>query len=169
MRQDAYLAERRDKRAKEGVVPVGARLAFAEKVRDLVDHRGNEVRSELATDDAVKEFVWAIREGVRQRDRTAIIQYAKIMKLVDAEMRVIHEFISEMGASSREELKSGFQTAKQAEGVDILTSIERCVAFLEGALPMHEAHRAVVVRRLGGYLPVDSDRLGTDSEPVAGA
>ncbi len=169
MKQQDYLQARRDLRKREGEVPVGARNAFAEKVRELVEYRGDQVREELGSDDAVKEFVTAIREGVKKRDRTCIIQYAKVMKLVDVEIKVVHELIHQMGAKTLDELKRGFATAKAAEGVDHPTAIERSTAYLEGILPSFEQYRQTVIKRLGGYLPIDSDRIGTDGSPVAGA
>ena len=170
MRQDAYLEQRRaDRKLPVSDVPVGRRKAYADKVRALTEVAGAQVREQLATPDVVASFCGAIKDGIVERDRTALNLYAQVMKLVGEERKLIVEFVHSMGAKSEDELRRMFMSAKQAEGADIVTAIERCTAFLEGALPMHEQHRQVVIRRLGGYLPVDTNAVGTDDQPIAGA
>jgi hypothetical protein len=144
------------------------RLAFGKGLRELVEHHKGEVLSGLMTDEVRQDFIAAIKRGVKANSRTEMIQYAQLTKLVDQEHRLVVEFVHSLGVAGEAELRRMVEAVKGAEGADLLTSVERSVTFLEAALPMLEEHRAMVIKRLGGYLPVTSDSLSTENGGIGG-
>jgi len=139
---------------KRGSVPMGMRKEFSNRVAELVQYRGDELREAFASDENVKVFHDAIMAGVRARDRTSLIQYGKIMKLVDNEVRLIHEFVARTGAKSEAELIRGFQTAKGVEDLSPHEGAEKCVTWLEMYFNAYPDQRPAALKRLGGYVPV---------------
>ena len=87
------------------VVAMGSRRAFAERMRELVERDRAQVTEQLAAENASADFVDAILWGVRQRppDRTCMNLRAQIMKSVDEERKVVHEFWLRLGVSDEAE------------------------------------------------------------------
>lgn len=135
---------------------VGKRREYAAQVRELVERAGDTVRAGLAGEETVREYVEAIKAGVRARSRTEMRLYAEVMKLLGEERKLVVEFVHSLGASGESELRRIVEAYKSAGEADTLTAIERMTTALEAMLPMHEEHRGMVIRRLGGYLPVSA-------------
>lgn len=125
---------------------------FTDHVETLVRQRGDEIREGLASDEVVREYVRAIRDGLKRRDRTCLREYGRVMKLVDAEVKVVHEFLHTFGVRTETELRGIVEAYRSAGDGDVVAAIERLTSALEVMLPMHEEHRVAVVRRLGGYV-----------------
>ena len=139
---------------RRGSVPMGLRKDFTAQVTELVALRGDELREAFSAEESVRAYYDAIMAGVRARDRTCIIQYGKVMKLVDNEVRVLHEFVARTGAKSEAELIRGFQTAKGVEDLSPHEGAEKCVTWLEMYFNAYPDQRPSALKRLGGYVPV---------------
>lgn len=139
---------------KVGTVAMGARREYAEKVRSLVAVQGDVVRESLASDETVKSYCEALKEGVRLRSRTELNLYAQIMKLVGEERRIIVEFVQGLGVKSEADLQRLVGMAKSVEGVGPHDGAERCVTYLEAYFNAYPDQRPVALKRLGGYVPV---------------
>lgn len=136
---------------------MGGRKDFVARARQMVEVAKATVQQEMASPESVRDLCETINFGASKSimDRTCIRLKAEILKLVGEERTLVVEFIHSMGAKSEDELRRMVETVKSAEGVDDLTVIERCCTALEAYLPLHEGHRAMIIRRLGGYLPTD--------------
>lgn len=136
----------------------GQRKEFVAIARQLVNEAKADLQKDFAQDHQWrKDWIAVLKKGALALDRTATPIVAAIHELIHQQPLLVIEFLRQKGIESESELDSIVETMKAAEGSDILTAIERCTAFLEGALPMHEEHRATIIRRLGGYLPVESN------------
>lgn len=139
------------------VVPVGDKLEFTKRVRDLVSAAGDSIRDGLADDDTVKDYVRTIKLGIRDpKNKTCLNLYAQVMKLVGEERRVVVEFVNRLGARSEDELRKYVETAKSVEGVGPHDGAERCVAYLEAYFNAFPEQRHAAIKRLGGSVPVVS-------------
>lgn len=150
----ARVAKRQEWATSVGVR--GSRKAAAARAMALVAQAGDYVRSRIAGDaDFIRSYVDMLKYGASREvmDRTCINIVNAILKLQGEERKLVVEFVNSIGVQDEAELRRIVDQYRGAEGADVVTAIERCTTFLEGALPMHEAHRAVVVRRLGGVLP----------------
>ena len=140
-------------------VPMGARNDFSRMVRELVEVRRDRIWKDVAEDDELQRaYLRTIRTGLQSENptnrRTAMDHYRYLTKLADREMLVVHQFLHTFGVKSESELHSIVEAYKSAGDGDTLTAIERMTSALEALLPLHEEHRGMVVRRLGGYVPV---------------
>lgn len=163
LRRKAALSDRRW--AGQDVRMVGDRKAFTALARQMVAEAKAEIQADFAQDvEFRRKWIRTLKDGALAGDRTAGNIVAMIHDLTGNTVLLVIEFLKQKGLAGEEELDSILQLAKSTEGADLLTAIERCTAFLEGALPLHEEHRGVVVRRLGGYLPV-----AMDENPIPGA
>ena len=141
---------------------VGRRMELAKTARGLLDEARDDMRTDFAQDvDFRKRFVQMLKDSALAGDRTSKNIVAEIYKLVGEERTLVVEFMSRHGLTSEEELRRILSEYKSAGEADTLTAIERMTTALEALLPMHEAHRGAIIRRLGGYLPVESDDFGT--------
>lgn len=137
------------------VVPVGDKLDFTRQVRDLVATAGDKVREGLADDSTVKDYVKAIKLGIRDpRNKTCLNLYAQVMRLIGEERRIIVEFVNRLGARSEDDLRRYVETAKSVEGVGPHDGAERCVSYLEAYFNAFPEQRSAAIRRLGGHVPV---------------
>lgn len=138
------------------VVPVGDKLEFTKRVRDLVGIAGDQIREGLADESTVKDFVKTVKLGVRDpRNKTCLNLYAQVMKLIGEERRVIVEFVNRLGARSEDDLRRYVETAKSVEGVGPHDGAERCVAYLEAYFNAYPEQRHAAIKRLGGLTPVE--------------
>ena len=155
-RQNEYMARRMADRPLSERPEPGSRKALLAKARELVATAGAEVQRAIAGDpEFIRDFCQMLKDGSKARDRTCVNAVLTILKLQGQERVLLVEYVRQLGASSEEEARKAVEAYRSAGGADLETAIERCTAFLEGALPMHEQHRGMVVRRLGGYLPID--------------
>lgn len=169
MTSEALQAQRRaasEARGAIGTRLMGGRKDLVKRARELVEVARATVEAEMASPESVRDFCEAINYGATKEvmDRTCLNLKAQILRLVSQERVLLVEYVRQLGASSEDEARKAVEAYRSADGADLVTAIERCVAFLEGALPMHEEHRGMVVRRLGGYLPV-----AMDENPIPGA
>lgn len=136
----------------------GMRLAYAAKVKEMVLLAKDAAREVLAEPGNVKEFCRQVMEGVKLRSRTEMRLYPELMGMVGQERTLVVEFVNSLGVRGGEsELRRIVDSVRSAEGADTLTALERMTTAMEAILPLHEEHRAMVIRRLGGYLPYDSN------------
>lgn len=167
-RQERYLEARLGSRARVGEVAVGARREITARARSLVERARGQVETLVAGDEQfVIDFVSMLKAGAKERDRTCVQAILMILKLVGQENTLVIEWVKRTGASTEDELRRIVEAYKSAGEADTLTAIERMTTALEAMLPLHEEHRGMVVRRLGGYLPVMSDQF--DGEHNHGA
>lgn len=141
---------------REHVAPYGARDKFSRGVQALVARTGDDIRSALADPETVKDYLDALRAGLKARDRTCIINYGKVMKLVDAERTVIVEVLHQLGMDSVEELERVVGRHKDAARISPEQRAAVCGDYLELYLNAHPEERQAFVRRLGGEVPVTS-------------
>ena len=121
----------------------------------MVTGAGEEVREQFAGGEMVADYVKAIHEGLKVRDRTALHLYSQVMKLVGEERRITVEFINSLGAGSEEELRRYVEAARSVEGAGPHEAAERCVAYLEAYFNANPEQRHAAVKRFGGYVPVE--------------
>jgi len=155
--------DRLEKTSLDGRMSLGGkRRELRARVQGLLEVANAQMVESFATRQYVQEFCATLKKGARILDRTCIAAIMQIMSGVDAERKQLLEFIRSLGASGEQELRQKIQAYNDAGEADTLTAIERMTTALEAMLPLHEGHRAVVIRRLGGYLPVTSDRLESE-------
>lgn len=142
---------------------MGGRRELTRRAKELVEIAGARVQQEIAGDDEyISSLIKVLKDGSLLKDRTCMAAVLTILKLQGQERVLLVEYVRQLGASSEEEARRAVEAYRSAGGADLETAIERCTAFLEGALPMHEQHRGMVIRRLGGYLPVESGHASTE-------
>lgn len=137
-----------------GGVVSGRRAELRRRANALVETAGDTIRAELARDDVARTYARVIREGVADRDRTCIIAYGQIMKLLGAEKMLVVNFVNGLGVNSETELRRMLDVAKSVEGIGPHDGAERCVAYLEAYFNAFPEQRGAALRRLGGYVPV---------------
>lgn len=137
---------------------VGERQAFVGRAKDLMAVAGDEIREALAGDRGYAlEFLDTLKYGASRgvMDRTCIGIMARLYKLTGEEKQLIVELVHRLGASSEDQLRGYVSSAKSVEGASADDAAERCAAFLVLYFDVHPEQRAPLVRRMGGYVPVE--------------
>lgn len=137
--------------------PLGGRDAFSRMALALVEQAGDEIRTQLAAPGVVSDFVTAIHSGLKVRDRTCLNLYPKLLKMVDAEQRLVFEVWNMLGVKDAGEARAKIEMARSVEGMGPHDGADRCVAYLEAYLGAFPDKRSAIVRRLGGLVSVMSD------------
>jgi hypothetical protein len=135
----------------------GKRKELRARVRELIETNRAQMTTEFSTQEEVHAFCETIKAGRKIFDRTCIQMEHEILTGIGAETNQLLEFIRSFGVEREADLRQRIEAYNQADAVDTLTAIERLTTALEAMLPMHPEHRGVVIQRLGGYLPVESD------------
>lgn len=138
-------------------IAFGSRREFATRMRQLVETDRERVTTKLATENAAEEFVDAILWGVRQRppDRTCMNLRSQIMKSIDETQRVVHEFWLKVGAKSETDAAQKIALANSVADADPDSTAEACAAYLEKYKDLKPERMAPIIKRLGGYSPVE--------------
>lgn len=155
---DAELARRAKDRTVKWRTPTGSRDRFARNVMALVSTTGDKIKAWIAQDEELaRDYYEALKEGVRQRDRTMVRLYSEVMKLVGEERSVVVTVLHQLGVPTMDELERMVQTHKDAEGVTSEQRAAICADYLELYLNTNPQERAAYVRRFGGEVPLRSD------------
>lgn len=134
----------------------GRRLEFASAVDKKVSEAGDLVRSILADGETPAEVARVIVRGAKRGDRSCLNHYTRLMKLAGEERKLTIEFLHSYGVRTEDELRRMVDTVRSAEDSNVVDGIERATAYLEAALRLEPHQRDLVVRRLGGLVPVPS-------------
>ena len=133
----------------------GERTEFVAIARTIMEEGRAKFATEMAGDDKfLHDFAEVLKKGARAFDPDSMKIVARMLSWMQEERRLVVEFVRSLGASSEDELKEMVEAYRSAGDGDTLTAIERLTTGLEALLPLHEGHRPMVVKRLGGVIAI---------------
>lgn len=169
------LAERRLERVggalveTEHTVAYGARREFVKSVHRLVADNKAAILEELTTPQVRRDFLDAIKEGAKRKDRTCIRMLAEIYELGGARQSLVAEFLARVGMATLDEIERVVDRHRGAQGMDAHQRANACVDYLVRYFDRYPERRGGLVRRFGVEVPVSSadyavvgDALGPD-------
>ena len=141
---------------RRSLLPTGSREAYSRQIFSLVEAAGDEVREKLAGPEYVGAFVDSLLDGLRERDRTCMNLYPKLMKMVDAERTLVVEIWQRLGVRDAGEAQVLVERAKSAGSQTPREAMETCGRYAEAYLRNNPGERAAWASRFG--MSVESSR-----------
>lgn len=140
---------------KDGSVVSGRKQDFSAMAKLAVEMHRDVVLTTLATKENARKFCEVTIKGMEEGKRTQYIAFKDMMKLVGAERKLIIEFVQSMGVKSEDDLRRYVEAARSVEGAGPHDGADRCVNYLDAYCGVYPDQRALIIKRLGGYIPVE--------------
>lgn len=141
---------------REHVRPMAARDKFSRTAMTLVQVAADALKEGCADPEFVREYIASLRSGVRERDRTCMNIYPRLIGLLGENQRLVIEIWSNLGVKDEHEARQKIAMAQSVEGASPHDGAQTCVGYLESYLAMYPAQRTAIVQRLGGMVAASS-------------
>lgn len=141
--------------ARDGNLLNGTKQNFSAMAKVAVEMHRDVVLTTLATKENARKFCEVTVKGMEEGKRTQYIAFKEMMKLVGEERKLVVEFVHSMGVQSEEDLRRYVEAAKSVEGAGPHEGADRCVNYLDAYCGVYPDQRAIIIKRLGGYIPVE--------------
>jgi len=138
---------------------LGSRNAYVRNVVALVKETGDWFQEQLGAPENRQKYLDSIMAGVETGEKTAMLLYAKVMKLYEKNDRYQIQIFNTLNVKDATEASKLIERARGAAKLSPREKAEKCVSFLEAFIDTEPKQRMWILRRLGGEVAETSEVL----------